>query len=136
MLITGLHTVCDCHCITCNSVLGWKYEVAYEESQKYKEGKFILEKVCGGGVGWGGVGWGGEGGAAGGGEGRRACAWTCAQAPLSSSRGQRTGAVSVCRTGQRSSHLCPLPRTPPFGCAGQSAKGGRLVTCRLPAARK
>ncbi len=32
-------------CITCNSVLGWKYEVAYEESQKYKEGKFILEKV-------------------------------------------------------------------------------------------
>lgn len=48
MLITGLHTVCDCYCITCNSVLGWKYEVAYEESQKYKEGKFILEKVmCG-----------------------------------------------------------------------------------------
>jgi len=32
-------------CITCNSVLGWKYEVAYEESQKYKEGKYILEKV-------------------------------------------------------------------------------------------
>jgi hypothetical protein len=27
MLITGLHTVCDCYCITCNSVLGWKYEV-------------------------------------------------------------------------------------------------------------
>lgn len=38
-------------CITCNSVLGWKYEVAYEESQKYKEGKFILEKV-GPGRGW------------------------------------------------------------------------------------
>ncbi|EFN55008.1 hypothetical protein CHLNCDRAFT_134827 [Chlorella variabilis] len=45
MLITGLHTVCDCYCITCNSVLGWKYEVAYEESQKYKEGKYILEKA-------------------------------------------------------------------------------------------
>lgn len=29
MLITGLHTVCDCYCITCNSVLGWKYEVCY-----------------------------------------------------------------------------------------------------------
>ena len=27
MLITGLHTVCDIHCITCNCVLGWKYEV-------------------------------------------------------------------------------------------------------------
>lgn len=45
MLITGLHTVADIYCITCNSVLGWKYEVAYEESQKYKEGKFILEKA-------------------------------------------------------------------------------------------
>lgn len=45
MLITGLHTVCDIYCITCNCVLGWKYEVAYEESQKYKEGKFILEKA-------------------------------------------------------------------------------------------
>ncbi len=27
MLITGLHTVCDIYCITCNCVLGWKYEV-------------------------------------------------------------------------------------------------------------
>jgi hypothetical protein len=26
-------------------VIGWKYEVAFEESQKYKEGKFIIEKV-------------------------------------------------------------------------------------------
>jgi hypothetical protein len=24
---------------------GWKYEMAYEESQKYKEGKFIVEKA-------------------------------------------------------------------------------------------
>jgi Yippee zinc-binding/DNA-binding /Mis18, centromere assembly len=45
LLITGLHTVCDIHCTTCNSVLGWKYEVAYEESQKYKEGKYIIEKA-------------------------------------------------------------------------------------------
>jgi hypothetical protein len=45
MLITGLHTVCDIYCITCNCVLGWKYEFAFEESQKYKEGKFILEKA-------------------------------------------------------------------------------------------
>ena len=48
VLITGLHTVADIHCITCGQVLGWKYEVAFEESQKYKEGKYILEKakVC------------------------------------------------------------------------------------------
>jgi hypothetical protein len=26
-------------------VLGWKYERAYEETQKYKEGKFILENL-------------------------------------------------------------------------------------------
>jgi hypothetical protein len=45
VLMTGLHTVCDIHCSTCESVLGWKYEVAFEESQKYKEGKFIIEKA-------------------------------------------------------------------------------------------
>ena len=71
-LITGLHTVADISCINCNTVLGWKYvsagarvgrgagmrwhsqrsppllarqEQAFEESQKYKEGKFILEKA-------------------------------------------------------------------------------------------
>lgn len=44
-LITGLHTVADISCIQCQEVLGWKYEKAYEESQKYKEGKFILEKA-------------------------------------------------------------------------------------------
>ena len=34
MLITGLHTVVDIYCVKCQSVLGWKYEEAYEESQK------------------------------------------------------------------------------------------------------
>ncbi|KAK4362890.1 hypothetical protein RND71_018131 [Anisodus tanguticus] len=43
-LMTGLHTVADVHCGDCNEVLGWKYERAYEPTQKYKEGKFILEK--------------------------------------------------------------------------------------------
>lgn len=43
-LTTGLHTVADIHCADCRQVLGWKYERAYEASQKYKEGKFILEK--------------------------------------------------------------------------------------------
>lgn len=43
--MTGLHTVADIHCTTCGTVLGWKYETAFEESQKYKEGKFIIEKA-------------------------------------------------------------------------------------------
>lgn len=25
ILITGLHTVADIHCTTCNAVVGWKY---------------------------------------------------------------------------------------------------------------
>ena len=44
-LLTGLHTVADIYCADCRQVLGWKYERAYEASQKYKEGKFILEKA-------------------------------------------------------------------------------------------
>lgn len=43
-LMTGLHTVADVYCSDCHEVLGWKYERAYEETQKYKDGKFILEK--------------------------------------------------------------------------------------------
>jgi hypothetical protein len=45
MLITGLHTVADIFCTCCNTNLGWKYEQAYEDSQKYKEGKYIIEKA-------------------------------------------------------------------------------------------
>jgi hypothetical protein len=44
-MTTGLHTVRDVYCASCRKVLGWKYEKAYEESQKYKEGKYILEKA-------------------------------------------------------------------------------------------
>ncbi|XP_051138349.1 protein yippee-like At4g27745 isoform X1 [Andrographis paniculata] len=43
-LMTGLHTVADISCRDCGEVLGWKYERAYDASQKYKEGKFIMEK--------------------------------------------------------------------------------------------
>lgn len=43
-LVTGLHTVADIYCCDCREVLGWKYERAFEVSQKYKEGKYILEK--------------------------------------------------------------------------------------------
>ncbi|PKA55099.1 Protein yippee-like [Apostasia shenzhenica] len=44
MMMTGLHTVSDIFCVGCGSIVGWKYEAAYEKSQKYKEGKFILER--------------------------------------------------------------------------------------------
>ncbi|KAG6746592.1 hypothetical protein POTOM_048949 [Populus tomentosa] len=44
-LLTGLHTVADISCAECREVLGWKYERAYEASQKYKEGKYIFEKL-------------------------------------------------------------------------------------------
>ncbi|KAF7131494.1 hypothetical protein RHSIM_Rhsim09G0207400 [Rhododendron simsii] len=43
-LMTGLHTVADIYCGDCREVLGWKYERAYVATQKYKEGKFIIEK--------------------------------------------------------------------------------------------
>ena len=71
LLLTGLHTVTDIYCTNCNTVLGWKYvscsqrqrssdscqhpspfpdcqplqEQAFEEREKYKEGKFIVEKA-------------------------------------------------------------------------------------------
>ena len=44
-MTTGLHTVADIYCNRCSQVVGWKYEQAYEKSQKYKEGKFILERA-------------------------------------------------------------------------------------------
>ena len=45
LLLTGLHVVADIYCNACETRLGWKYLEAFEESQKYKEGKFILEKA-------------------------------------------------------------------------------------------
>eukprot|EP00698_Gefionella_okellyi_P022240 TRINITY_DN7341_c0_g1_i1.p1 TRINITY_DN7341_c0_g1~~TRINITY_DN7341_c0_g1_i1.p1 ORF type:complete len:112 (-),score=7.19 TRINITY_DN7341_c0_g1_i1:104-439(-) len=44
-LITGRHVVCDIYCKNCFKVLGWTYKEAHEPSQKYKEGKFIIEKA-------------------------------------------------------------------------------------------
>ncbi|GKV18759.1 hypothetical protein SLEP1_g29098 [Rubroshorea leprosula] len=43
-LRSGLHIISDIYCSSCQQILGWRYEKAYEESQKYKEGMFILEK--------------------------------------------------------------------------------------------
>lgn len=47
-LVTGVHTVSDVRCAICGSMLGWKYDGAEEESQRYKVGKYILETkmVC------------------------------------------------------------------------------------------
>ncbi|KAK3827517.1 MAG: Yippee/Mis18 [Benniella sp.] len=51
-LMTGLHTVADITCTICQSVVGWIYAStspslhslhAFEESQKYKEGKYVVE---------------------------------------------------------------------------------------------
>ncbi|KAJ4720052.1 Protein yippee-like [Melia azedarach] len=44
MMMTGLHTVADIFCVGCGSIVGWKYETAHEKSQKYKEGKSVLER--------------------------------------------------------------------------------------------
>jgi Yippee zinc-binding/DNA-binding /Mis18, centromere assembly len=42
-MTTGRHIVRDISCTTCNQLVGWKYDRAYEPSEQYKEGKFILE---------------------------------------------------------------------------------------------
>ena len=42
-MTTGRHVVRDISCRQCKEVVGWKYDKAYEGSEKYKEGKFILE---------------------------------------------------------------------------------------------
>lgn len=44
-LLTGLHTVADLSCATCQRSVGWSYLRAFEASQRYKEGKFILERA-------------------------------------------------------------------------------------------
>uniref|UniRef100_A0A2P2K6Y6 Protein yippee-like n=2 Tax=Rhizophora mucronata TaxID=61149 RepID=A0A2P2K6Y6_RHIMU len=44
LMMTGLHIVVDIFCVVCGSLVGWKYESAQDHSEKYKEGKFILER--------------------------------------------------------------------------------------------
>ncbi|XP_022147496.1 protein yippee-like At4g27745 [Momordica charantia] len=44
MFITGQYVVSDVFCSDCGEKLGWKYIKAYDQSQKYKEGKVVLEK--------------------------------------------------------------------------------------------
>lgn len=43
-LLTGVHTVADVFCVGCNDRIGWYYHKAADQSQKYKEGKYLLER--------------------------------------------------------------------------------------------
>ncbi|XP_016043933.1 protein yippee-like 5 [Erinaceus europaeus] len=43
VMLTGSHMVQDVSCKNYNSKLGWIYEFATEDSQRYKEGQVILE---------------------------------------------------------------------------------------------
>jgi len=43
-MITGRHLVRDANCKKCKLRLGWKYEFAFEETEKYKVGMVILEQ--------------------------------------------------------------------------------------------
>lgn len=44
-MLTGRHMVRDVSCKSCNSKLGWIYEFATEDNQRYKEGRVILERA-------------------------------------------------------------------------------------------
>merc|ERR1712156_82538 len=45
IMLTGRHIVRDVTCKKCNTKLGWVYEFATEDQQKYKEGRVILERA-------------------------------------------------------------------------------------------
>jgi len=45
IMLTGRHMVRDVSCKNCDTKLGWIYEYATEEEQRYKEGKVILERA-------------------------------------------------------------------------------------------
>jgi len=45
VMLTGRHMVRDISCKNCDAKLGWIYEFATEESQRYKEGRVILERA-------------------------------------------------------------------------------------------
>ncbi|KAH9608502.1 hypothetical protein KSS87_012358 [Heliosperma pusillum] len=44
VMMSGMHTVVDIFCCGCGQLLGWKYMIAPEKNQKYKEGKSVLER--------------------------------------------------------------------------------------------
>lgn len=44
-MLTGRHFVRDVFCKKCAVKLGWIYEFATDDSQRYKEGRVILERA-------------------------------------------------------------------------------------------
>jgi len=45
VMLTGRHMVRDVSWHNCDAKLGWIYEFATEENQRYKEGRVILERA-------------------------------------------------------------------------------------------
>ena len=45
VMLTGRHMVRDVYCKNCDAKLGWMYEFATEDNQRYKEGRVILERA-------------------------------------------------------------------------------------------
>ena len=44
-MLTGMYTIAGIHCSSCGQELGWKYVRAFDPTQRFKEGNFILEKL-------------------------------------------------------------------------------------------
>lgn len=44
-MITGLYSLANIFCSKCSEELGWKYVQAYDFKNRFKEGKFVLEKL-------------------------------------------------------------------------------------------
>lgn len=44
-MTTGKHRIRHLKCSGCSFCIGWTYVEAFVEEQKYKEGKFIIEKA-------------------------------------------------------------------------------------------
>lgn len=45
VMLTGRHFVRDVECKKCAAKLGWMYEFACDDTQRYKEGRYILERA-------------------------------------------------------------------------------------------
>ncbi|KAI8991631.1 yippee zinc-binding/DNA-binding /Mis18, centromere assembly-domain-containing protein [Mycotypha africana] len=45
MLMTGIHTVADLFCSICQMRIGWRYIKSPTLQQKYKEGRYLIEKT-------------------------------------------------------------------------------------------
>ena len=44
-MTTGRHIISTIRCSGCHGPIGWTYIYAYSQDQKYKEGKFIIERA-------------------------------------------------------------------------------------------